>query len=167
MKSENASQIFFQIGLRYRIQRHNKSKDIINYVPLSLFGIFLSRLEAVCTRDYYFPPRGSLRAATRIFVALFGDPKYGIWTHGVPHVCALMDGLIHKHFIWINHRLVHSWPSNCNTPSSRPVPNNLKTHKYLPSMCTKIWLSMVFIHFKFFLCETTRTLHVLKFQKYS
>ena len=37
--------------------------------------------------------------ATRIFVALFGVPKYGIWTHGVPHVCALMDGLIHKHFI--------------------------------------------------------------------
>ena len=36
-----------------------------------------------------------------------GDPKYGIWTHGVPHVCALMDGLIHKHFIWINHRRDH------------------------------------------------------------
>ena len=93
-----------------------------------------------------FPPEEACEhwAATRIFVALFGDPKYGIWTHGVPHVCALMDGLIHKHFIWINHRLVHSWPSNCNTPSSRPVPNNLKTHKYLPSMCTK-YGSMVFM----------------------
>ena len=62
----------------------------------------------MCTRDYYFPPEEAAWAATRIFVALFGDPKYGIWTHGVPHVCALMDGLIHKHFIWINHRLVRT-----------------------------------------------------------
>ena len=38
--------------------------------------------------------------ATQKFLWPFlGDPKYGIWTHGVPHVCSLMDGLIHKHFI--------------------------------------------------------------------
>ena len=127
--------IFFSKGtLRYKIRGHSKVK----ISTLIIIWYFLKPIGSSVHSWLLFSPQRKLEQQQE-----FLWPFLGILNMAFGHMGCLMSvpwwmaSFTNISFESTIVSFVHSWPSNCNTPSSRPVPNNLKTHKYLPSMCTK------------------------------